>query len=74
MTGNNINMGGIGKGIGQIAGALSPKPAQMSQMQVPNLQPHQVNPQMLQMLMQQQGRGSPGGGGPFGDTQGISYG
>jgi hypothetical protein len=33
-----------------------------------------VNPQMLQMLMQQQGRGSPGGGGPFGDTQGISYG
>jgi hypothetical protein len=75
ITGNNINMGGVGKGIGQIAGALAPKPAQMSQMQTPNLQPHQMNPQMLQMLMQQQqqGRGSPGGGGPFGDTQGYGY-
>jgi hypothetical protein len=74
LTGNNMNMGGISKGIGQLAGALSPPPAQMSPQQVPNLQPHQMNPQMLQMLMQQQRPGSPGGGGPFGDTQGISYG
>lgn len=75
LTGNNINMGGVGKGIGQLASALSPQPAQMSQMQTPNLQPHQMNPQMMQMLQQMQQRpGSPGGGGPFGETQGYGYG
>jgi len=74
LTGNNMNMGGIGKGIQQLAGALSPQPAQMSQMQTPNLQPHQMNPQAMQLLMQQQQRpGSPGGGGPFGNTQGQGY-
>jgi hypothetical protein len=75
LTGGNMNMGGVGKGIGQIAGALAPHPAQMSAMPTPNVQSHQANPQMMQALMQQQQRpGSPGGGGPFGDTQGYSYG
>ena len=73
LTGNNINMGGVGKGIQQLAGALSPQPAQMSQMQTPNLQLHQANPQMLAMLQQQQRPGSPGGGGPFDNTQGQGY-
>lgn len=74
LTGNNINMKGVAGGIGQLAGALNPKPAQMSPMQTPNLQPHQMNPQAMQLLMQQQQRpGSPGGGGPFGNTQGYGY-
>lgn len=70
---NGVNMGGITKGIGQLASALNPQPAQMSQMQTPNLQPHQMNPQAMQLLMQNR-PGSPGGGGPFGETQGYGYG
>jgi hypothetical protein len=71
LTGNAMNMGGISKGVGQLAGALSPPAAASAPMPTPNLQPHQMNPQMLQMLMQQRPPGSPGGGGPFGDSQGY---
>jgi hypothetical protein len=70
------NWKGAMQGVGTLANALNPKPAQISPMLVPNMQPHQMNPQAMQLLMQQsqQRPGSPGGGGPFGDTQGYSYG
>ena len=69
------NLKGAVGGIGTLANALSPKPAQMAPMQTPNLPAHQMSPQAMQLLMQQQQRpGSPGGGGPFGDSQGYGYG
>ena len=77
LTGANMNTGGIMKGAQQLAGALAPHPAQMQPMQVPNLQVHQPgagsNPQMLQQMLMSGRYGSPGGGGPFGDTQGSGY-
>lgn len=77
LTGNPMNMKGITNGIGQLAGALAPQAAQASPMQVPNLQLHQPgagsNPQMLQQMLLSGRYGSPGGGGPFGDTQGYGY-